>query len=69
MPDLFPRMIYRDLEGDGDVSQESNQRTVGSEAELEAALKDGWFLTMDAAIADGKASPISKAVSRLRKMV
>lgn len=38
----FPCMVYKDLEGDGDVSSGSNQHTVKDQAELDMFLKDGW---------------------------
>lgn len=38
----FPRMVYKDIEKDGDVSHPSNQRTVNGEAEFKAALEEGW---------------------------
>lgn len=42
-PRLFPRMVYKDLEKDGDVSNRGNQRTVCSPQELRDALAKGWF--------------------------
>ena len=41
-PVKFPTMLYKDVDGNGDVSEPSNQATAKSAAELSALLADGW---------------------------
>lgn len=52
----FPRMLYRDENGNGRIDVPDNEtRIVNNQAELEAALVDGWDVSPIAA------KPVKKA--------
>lgn len=54
----FPRMVYKDIDKNGDVSEPSNQRTVTGLQQLKAAINDGWRTHPDETVAAGEADAI-----------
>ena len=60
----FPKMLYKDLEEDGDVNNPTNHRLVLDKAEEKKALSEGWKKTADEAV---KGPSILARLSKLGK--
>jgi len=49
VPQKFPKMVYKDINGDGNFADPGETRTVTDDADLKAALADGWSDTPEKA--------------------